>query len=108
PVPVPTILASEETGSVMDAPFYVMGYVEGVVATSELPEAIDDPAGRRTVAGALVDTLAALHGVDHRAAGLEDFGRPSNDVGRHLRRFSRIVDAEERGLEGELGAQLEQ
>ncbi|MGQ0482874.1 MAG: phosphotransferase family protein [Pseudonocardia sp.] len=107
-VPVPTILAAEEAGVAMDSPFYVMGHLAGVVATTETPTAIDKREGRRALAETLIDTLAALHAVDHRSAGLEDFGRPSADVERHLRRFSRIVDPGGYGLDGELGAVLEQ
>lgn len=107
-VPVPTILAAEDAGPVMDAPFYVMAHLDGVVATTDTPEAIDNPADRLGLAETLVDTLAELHAVDYRAAGLEDFGRPSSDVERHLRRFSRIVDPDGRGRPGgELGALLD-
>jgi aminoglycoside phosphotransferase (APT) family kinase protein len=78
------------------------------VATSQTPPPLNDPAGRRRLAETLIDTLAQLHSVDYRAAGLEDFGRPSTDVARHLRRFSTIIDPEGHGLSGELGALLDQ
>lgn len=107
PVPVPAVLAIDDAASVMDSPFYVMEFLDGVVATTTTPDPIDTPAGRRGVAETLVDTLAALHEVDYRASGLEDFGRPSGDVERHLRRFSRIVDPDGTGLDGDLGAVLE-
>ncbi|WP_250284652.1 phosphotransferase family protein [Frankia sp. CiP1_Cm_nod2] len=107
PVPVPRILAVEESTAVIGAPFYVMAHVAGIVATTRTPPALDTPAGRRAVGEALVDTLAALHRVDHAAAGLGDFGRPSGDVTRHLRRFARIVDPDGHGLPGELGALLD-
>jgi aminoglycoside phosphotransferase (APT) family kinase protein len=107
PVPVPRILATDETERVMDVPFYVMEHLDGIVATTSTPPALDTQGGRASLAEALVDTLAALHRVDYAAAGLEDFGRPSGDVERHLRRFSRIVDPDEHGLEGELGALLD-
>jgi aminoglycoside phosphotransferase (APT) family kinase protein len=107
-VPVPTILATEAAGTVMDSPFYVMSYVNGVVATTDTPHVIDNPADRRRLAETMLDTLAHLHTVDYRAAGLEDFGRPSTDMKRHLRRFSRVLDPEGHGLDGELGDLLEE
>ena len=106
PVPVPRILATD-TEDVMDVPFYVMEHLDGIVATTHTPRSLDTHAGRASLANALVDTLAALHRVDYAAAGLEGFGRPSGDVERHLRRFSRIVDPDARGLDGELGALLD-
>jgi aminoglycoside phosphotransferase (APT) family kinase protein len=106
PVPVPRILAAD-TEDVMGVPFYVMEHLDGIVATTHTPPSLDTHAGRVSLAEALVDTLAALHRVDYVAAGLQDFGRPSSDVERHLRRFSRIVDPDEQGLDGELGALLD-
>ena len=38
-----------------------------------------------------MDTLAALHAVDWRAAGLADVGRPEEYNLRHLRRMRRLV-----------------
>lgn len=107
PVPVPTILATQEAGTVMDSPFYVMDHLDGVVATTNTPEAIDNADDRRVLAETLVDTLAELHAVDHRAVGLENFGRASSDVARHLRRFARIIDPDGDGLDGDLGDLLE-
>ncbi len=70
---------------VLGAPFYVMERVRGVILR---PRPTDDrrPAPERmaAVAGALVDTLAGLHAVDYRAAGLEDLGRPEGYVRRQI------------------------
>jgi aminoglycoside phosphotransferase (APT) family kinase protein len=99
-VPIPRILAVEETGEVVGQPFYVMGHLDGIVVTDLAPEALDEA----SVAYALVDTLAALHRVDHVAVGLGDLARPSGDVAGHLRRFARMIDPDEHGLDGELGA----
>jgi aminoglycoside phosphotransferase (APT) family kinase protein len=108
PVPVPTILATQAAGPVMDSPFYLMEHLEGVVATTETPKHLDTPGDRRGLAETMVDTLVELHRVDYQAVGLADFGRPSNDVDRHLRRFSRIIDPKQEGLDGQLGALLDQ
>jgi aminoglycoside phosphotransferase (APT) family kinase protein len=99
-VPVPRILAIEETGEVLGQPFYVMSHLDGIVVTDTAPDVLDGSA----TATALVDTLAALHRVNHVSVGLGDLARPSGDVARHLRRFARMIDPDERGLDGELGA----
>jgi aminoglycoside phosphotransferase (APT) family kinase protein len=72
---------------VIGAPFYVMERLEGVVVGTELPPALDDPAGRRAMGEELVDALVALHAVDWRAAGLDGFGRPDGYLERQLERF---------------------
>jgi aminoglycoside phosphotransferase (APT) family kinase protein len=99
-VPVPRILAIEETGEVLGQPFYVMSRLDGIVVTDTAPTVLDGSA----IATALVDTLAALHRVDHVSVGLGDLARPSGDIARHLRRFARMIDPDERGLDGEVGA----
>jgi aminoglycoside phosphotransferase (APT) family kinase protein len=90
-VPVPEVLAIGQAGEVLDVPFYVMSYVPGIVATVETPERLRTDAGRRGIAEALIDTLAALHAVDWRARGLEGFGRPEGFNARHLRRMRGLV-----------------
>jgi aminoglycoside phosphotransferase (APT) family kinase protein len=99
-VPVPRILAIEETGEVLGQPFYVMTHLDGIVVTDTAPAAL----AASGMAAALVDTLAALHRVDHVAVGLGELARPSGDVARHLRRFARMIDPGEQGLDGDLGA----
>ncbi|MFI6247508.1 phosphotransferase family protein [Streptomyces sp. NPDC051016] len=91
PVPVPTVLAAAEAGEVLDVPFYVMSFTEGPVVTTETPAPLATPALRRRIGEALVDTLADLHAVDWRAAGLGERGRPDGFNARHLRRMSRLV-----------------
>jgi aminoglycoside phosphotransferase (APT) family kinase protein len=106
-VPIAPILAIEATGTVMESPFYVMEYLDGVVASTTTPATLDNLDGRRGLAETLVDTLAELHRVDYRAAGLDDFGTPSANVERHIRRFARIVDPDGSGPRGELGELLD-
>jgi aminoglycoside phosphotransferase (APT) family kinase protein len=86
-VPVPEVLAVGQAGDVLDVPFYVMSFVDGIIATSEAPPALDG----REIAFAMVDALKALHAVDFRARGLEDFGRPEGFNARHLKRIARLV-----------------
>lgn len=90
-VPVADVLATAQAGEVLDVPFYVMGFVDGPVVTTRTPSPLDRPGTRRRIGEALIDTLAALHAVDWRAAGLADMGRPEGFNSRHLRRMGRLV-----------------
>jgi aminoglycoside phosphotransferase (APT) family kinase protein len=91
PVPVAHMLAVGQVGEVLDVPFYVMSYVQGPVITTETPAPLGSPADRRRIGEALIDTLAKLHAVDWKAAGLADIGRPEGFNERHLRRIGRLV-----------------
>ncbi len=95
-VPVAKVLATSQAGEVIDVPFYVMSYVTGPVVTTETPDALASPEERRSVGLALIDTLAALHHVDWRAAGLGELGRPDAFNERHLRRMRGLI-ADEQG-----------
>jgi len=79
-VPVPSVLATDDRG-----PFFVMSYVDGPVVTTATPPGLD----RRVIGESLVDSLAALHAVDWRAAGLT--GRPEGFNTRHVRRLRPLV-----------------
>ncbi|MCW2778653.1 MAG: phosphotransferase family protein [Frankiales bacterium] len=96
-VPVPRVLATAQAGALLDVPLYVMDLVEGPVVTTSTPAPLDTPAGRRLLGHALVDTLADLHAVDWRAAGLADVGRPEGYNARHLARVGRLVADEQGG-----------
>ncbi|MBS0365346.1 MAG: phosphotransferase family protein [Proteobacteria bacterium] len=85
--PVPRPLALCEDPQVIGAAFYVMEMVQGRSfwngALPELPAA-----GRRACYESMIDTLAALHGLDHEALGLGDFGRPGNYFSRQVQRWT--------------------
>ncbi|MCE4267168.1 phosphotransferase family protein [Rhodococcus globerulus] len=95
-VPVADVLATGQVGDVLDVPFYVMSHVQGPVVTTETPESLSSPEDRRKIGEALIDTLAALHQVDWRAAGLSDIGKPEGFNRRHLERMGKLV-ADEAG-----------
>ena len=68
--------------------FYVMDYVPGRVFTDRaLPGMV--PAERTAIYSDMNRVIAALHGVDWRAAGLEGFGKPEGYVGRQIDRWTR-------------------
>jgi aminoglycoside phosphotransferase (APT) family kinase protein len=88
PVRGPKVLAVCEDPLVIGAPFYVMEKIEGEVATSSVPDALDNPTERARIASELIDALVELHSVDWLAVGLEGFGKPTGYLERQLRRFT--------------------
>ncbi len=84
---VPDVLAVCENEATIGAPFYVMELVEGEAIVASLPPALDTPTERRRISEQLIDSLVEIHAVDWRAAGLEDFGKPTGYLERQLRRF---------------------
>jgi aminoglycoside phosphotransferase (APT) family kinase protein len=93
--PVPPAYALCEDESVIGSVFYVMGMVEGrILWDGRLPDA--NPAERRAIYDAEIDTLAALHRVDPVVAGLDDYGRPGNYFARQVARWTRqYVESDE-------------
>jgi aminoglycoside phosphotransferase (APT) family kinase protein len=78
-------LLCEDT-SVIGAIFYVMERRRGlVVRHTEPPEIADQPAARRRISEALVDTLARLHAVDVSNDAVSALGRPAAFVERQVR-----------------------
>ncbi|UEM01632.1 phosphotransferase [Skermanella rosea] len=90
PVATPHLLC--EDPSIIGTAFYVMDFVEGRIfwdpALPGLP-----PDERAGIFDAMNDTLARLHTVDWRAAGLADYGKPDNYIGRQIDRWTRQYQA---------------
>jgi aminoglycoside phosphotransferase (APT) family kinase protein len=83
-VPVAAAVALCEDETVLGAPFTIVQYVDGlVVRTRDDLAALDDVTVDRVV-DSLLDTLVALHAVDHDAIGLGAFGRPEGFVERQV------------------------
>lgn len=92
-VPVPQILLVDE-GGLLDVPCYVMAKVDGHVIRDEFPSGYaSDAAAKERVAGALVDTQAALHLIDPEPVGLADFGKAEGFMERQVRRWNGQWDA---------------
>ncbi len=87
PARVPEVLAVCEDPAVIGCPFYVMKRIEGEPIVASIPPPLDTPEQRHGIAEQLIDALAEIHAVDWRAAGLEDFGKPTGYLERQLRRF---------------------
>lgn len=87
-VPVAPALGLCTDDDVNGAPFYVMGFVEGVVLDG--PEAARSltPDLRRRASEHLFDVLADLHEVDVDAIGLGDLAKRDGYVERQLRRWT--------------------
>lgn len=92
--PVPRAFALCEDPAVIGAAFYLMAMVEGANFTDGALPCLS--AEERTlVYHGMIDTLAALHRIDPRAAGLETFGRPGNFFERQVARWIRQYRASE-------------
>ncbi len=85
PVAKPLFLCEDKT--VIGQAFYVMGFVKGrVFRDLTLPEI--NPSDRAAIYDSMNETLAKLHTVDVRSAGLCNFGRIGGYVERQIRRWS--------------------
>jgi aminoglycoside phosphotransferase (APT) family kinase protein len=86
-VPVPRTLAFCADEAVNDAPFYVMEKVDGQILRTPAELATLSADDARRCSERLVDVLVAIHTVDYRAAGLDDFGHPDGYLERQVRRW---------------------
>ena len=88
-VPVPKMLYLDDgPGSPLGRTFFVMEYLDGrIFWDPALPE-IATNEERGAIYDAMNAALAALHSVDVKAAGLEDFGRPGSYFARQVSRWS--------------------
>jgi len=76
--------------AVIGAPFYLMERRHGLVLRGSLPEGlVVPPALADRLSAAMVKTLVALHGLDYRSVGLEDFGKPEGYVRRQVEGWTR-------------------
>jgi aminoglycoside phosphotransferase (APT) family kinase protein len=87
-VPVPPALGVCTDLEVNGSPFYVMGYVDGVVLDSPEKAAELSVASRPRVSEHLVDVLADLHAVDVDEVGLGDLAKREGYVERQVKRWS--------------------
>ncbi|WP_280334776.1 phosphotransferase family protein [Nocardia wallacei] len=85
PVPKPVAVCAEST--VLGVPFAVVSYVPGRTVRDGDDAAALSPGQARSCSQALIDTLAALHGLDPDQVGLTGFGRPSGYLERQITRW---------------------
>jgi aminoglycoside phosphotransferase (APT) family kinase protein len=91
-VPVPETVAACEDPSVIGSEFYVMERLLGDVLRFSEPDRFGTAEYRRAVGEELVDTLAAIHTVDHEAVGLADFGNPEGFTRRQVERWTDQIE----------------
>ena len=76
-LPLARLYGYEPDSSVLGTPFFVMGFVEGVVPIESPMYTLEGffteiaPASRRTMVDEGVRMMASIHGIDWQAAGLE-------------------------------------
>jgi aminoglycoside phosphotransferase (APT) family kinase protein len=93
-VPVPKVFALCDDDRVIGSAFYVMEFLDGrIFWDPRLPGLA--PAERRAMFQSMNAVIAALHSVDYVKAGLAEFGRPGNYMGRQVARWSRQYQASE-------------
>jgi len=93
-VPVAPMVCLCEDESVIGTAFFVMGFVEG--------RSLWDPAlpgmgnaERGAIYAEMNRVIAALHAVDYKAVGLENFGKPGNYFARQIGRWTKQYRASE-------------
>lgn len=92
-VPVPPLVGLCTDESVNGAPFYVMDFVNGVIARDTTSAESLSIEARRRSGESLVEVLAAIHAVDIDACGLGDLGRKEAYVERQISRWTRQWEA---------------
>jgi aminoglycoside phosphotransferase (APT) family kinase protein len=83
PAPCPLLYCEDE--AVLGAPFYLMERRRGVILRR--PPPTDRPMAPplvRRLCETLIDSMAALHSLDYRAAGLGDLGKPDGYIERQV------------------------
>lgn len=86
-VAVPPAVALCTDPDVLGAPFYLMGFVPGVVLDRPADIAALSPADAGRAGEVLIDALLRLHEVDPDTVGLGDFGRPEGFLARQVSRW---------------------
>ena len=92
PVARPYALCEDDT--VVGTAFYVMDCVEGRVLWDQALPGMQK-AERAAIWDELNRVIAQLHGIDYKAVGLEDFGKPGDYIARQVSRWTRQYQASE-------------
>ncbi|MGI9325995.1 MAG: phosphotransferase family protein [Pseudomonadales bacterium] len=89
PVPVAPALALCTDRSVNEAPFYIMGFVDGAVLHDAAAAAALSMSERQALSERVIDVLVALHGLSPDAIGLGDLGRKEAYIARQHKRWNK-------------------
>lgn len=92
--PVPDTFGLCEDPGVVGTPFFLMELVEGRIfwdpALPEVPRR-----ERKDYYASMCETIARLHSIDYRQAGLGDYGKPGEFIARQIALWSRQYQADE-------------
>lgn len=92
-VPVPEVLAENDTDEVLGAPFYLMTKAEGTALRTK-EELVELGAERSAaIVEAMMTVLADLHSIDPASVGLADFGRADGFLARQVARWRKQFEA---------------
>ena len=92
-VPHPRLIGACGDDTTLGVAFYLMDDVDGVNPTMGLTGQHRSPTVQHRMGLAMMDALAALGRVDHRAAGLEGFGKPDHYLERQVARWARQFES---------------
>jgi aminoglycoside phosphotransferase (APT) family kinase protein len=82
----PKALVYSDDLSILNAPFYLMEPIRGLIIRRDPPFGVPFPAETaRRLSQAFLDNLARLHRLDYAAIGLADLGKPQGYVERQVR-----------------------
>ncbi|MGD0467243.1 MAG: phosphotransferase family protein [Terriglobales bacterium] len=72
--------------SILNAPFYLMEPIRGMIVRRDPPPGVPfPPETARRLSEAFLDSLARLHGLDYAAIGLGDLGKPQGYLERQVK-----------------------
>ncbi len=72
--------------SILDAPFYVIEPIRGMILRRDPPPGVPfPPQMARRLSEAFLDNLARLHGLDYATVGLRDLGKPQGYLERQVK-----------------------
>src|SRR5580698_1100171 len=72
--------------SILNAPFYLMEPIRGLIIRRDPPPGVPFPPETTCrLSGVFIDNLARLHGLDYAAVGLADLGKPQGYLERQVK-----------------------
>jgi aminoglycoside phosphotransferase (APT) family kinase protein len=93
-IPVPEVICLCQDTAVVGSDFFIMKFVSGRIFGSPAFRGLSS-AERRACYGSVIETLAKLHMVDWRAAGLAEYGQCGNFYSRQLKSLQEVSARQE-------------
>ena len=89
-IPVPRVVAHCPDPEVAGGEFYLMEKLDGIILRRDIPPSLGlDESATRALCERVLDLLAALHGIDVEAEGLDHLGRGGGYTRRQIDGWSR-------------------